>query len=314
MPVVDKRQPTSPLIYATLVLSLIALLASGISLFNGRGARNTDDVTSQQTLSTLQKTKLDRILRVAYSGFPPYTIVDPNEQNPNKRVSGICVDIINAIADRQIPPWNVEWHKITWESLRADMYRGSFDLFADAVYQTIPRAAEFAFTEPFSYFGVAVAVVRHDETRFLKFEDLAQPGIKVSLAEGWTSTEYARKHLPPENLAIKPVGDDPNIQFQDVMSGRADAALQDAPTVIQFVRAHPRQVKALWLDRPPLRVAASFMTRQGPDNAELLHFISTCLKIMQVDGTIDEIDAKWQGYGEYLDPSFKTGAGLRDTE
>jgi polar amino acid transport system substrate-binding protein len=249
------------------------------------------------------------VLKAGYSGFKPYTIIDPNERDPNKKVTGFCVDLINEMAARQSPPWTIEWQPTTFESLKADMESGRFDVFADAVYQTVPRAAEFGFTDPFGYFGVAVALVRKDDSRFNKFSDLDRSDITIALAEGWTSTEYARRVLKKPKLKMVSVGDDPFIQLQDVIAGRADVALQDVPTVYQFAKAHSNEVKALWLDNPQTRVPAGFMTRHG--EWDLISFLNTSLRALQADGTIEELDRKWSALNEFPAPATRLGLGLR---
>ena len=168
-------------------------------------------------------------------------------------MTGFCADMIKEIATRESPPWKVEWHKVTFESLRADMESGRFDVFADAVYMEVPRTADFGFTIPFSYFGVAVALVRRDEERFRRFEDLDRENIAIALAEGWTSTQYAHRHLLKPKFKLIIVGDDPFVQLHEVAAGRADVALQDIPTVLQYAPRRPSQVKALWVNDPPTR-------------------------------------------------------------
>lgn len=299
----------SPLVYVSLVISLAALILASFTIF--RNSRQV--VVPKETgvrVSSLEQSKRDHKLRVGYGPFPPYVIVNPNELDDNKRVSGFCVDMINEIAARQVPPWKIEWHKVSWEALRADMYSGKFDVLPNAIYQTVPRASEFLFSVPFTYVGVGVAVVRSDETRFQTFEDLNKPGVTVSLAEGWTATEYARQHLDRERLLIKPVGDDVNAQLNDLLASRADVVLQDVPTALSYRNAHPKEVRLLWLDRPPMRVAASFITRI--DDIEMMTFLNTAIQILQADGTIDLLDRKWKGMGEYPAIPFKVGAGLRE--
>jgi ABC-type amino acid transport substrate-binding protein len=260
-----------------------------------------------QSESVLARTKRTKVLRVGYSGFRPYTIIDVNA-DPNRRVSGFCADMVNEIASRQTPPWSVEWHQVTFETLKADMESGRFDVFADAVYQTIPRASEFGMTIPYSYFGVAAALVRKDDNRFSKFADLDQPNITIALAEGWTSTEYARAHLKLPKLQVVAVADDPFIQLQQVIAGKADVALQDVPTILQFARAHPKEVKALWVNDPPTRVPAGFMTRQN--EIEFLRFLDASIGILQADGTISRLDEKWKALSEFPAPTYTKGAGL----
>jgi ABC-type amino acid transport substrate-binding protein len=298
--------PRSPLAYAALALSIAALM---LAVFATWRASRAEAPGATQPESTFAKIKRERLLRVGYGPFPPYTIINANEQDPSKRVSGFCVDMINEIARRQEPPWKVEWQPLAWEALRAEMYSGRFDLLPNAIYQTVPRASEFLFSEPFTYVGVAVAIVKADENRIKEFADLNKPGITVSLAEGWTATEYARQQLAPERLLVKPVGDDLNAQLNDLLSGRADAVLQDVPTALSYRAAHPNAVKILWLENPPIRAAASFITRW--EDAELMAFLNTAIRVLQDDGTIVRLDSKWKGMGEYPAPTFKPGAGLR---
>lgn len=301
----DRRSPLA------LIALIIAILALAVGLFcvlrSGKATSSTNGTPPQE--SSLARAKREHKLKVGYGPFPPYVIIDPNIQDDNKKVSGFCVDIINEIASRQDPPWQVEWHKVSWEALRADMYSGKFDVLPNAIYQTLPRASEFGFTEPFTYVGVGVGIVRANETRIQTFADLNKPGITVSLAEGWTATEYARKHLDKERLLVKPIGDDLNAQLNDLLSGRADVVLQDAPTALSYRAAHPNEVKLLWLDNPPIRAAASFITRF--EDEEMLRFMNTALRVLQDDGTIDRLDKKWKGMGEYPAPQFRPGAGLQ---
>lgn len=305
-----KKESKTTIQYVILFFAVVAIVLSLIAVFE-KSPKEASKI-DQKKESSFDRAKREKKLRVGYAGFPPYTITNPNISDPNMRVTGFCVDMVSEIAKRQVPPWEVEWQKASWESLRADMYSGKFDVLAEGIYQTIPRATDFYFTDPFSYFGVAVAVVRIDETRFKKFVDLDRDDIVISLPEGWTSTEYARKNLKKPKLNVIPVGDDININFMEVINRRADVALQDVPTVVQFVNQHSDQVKALWLDNPPLRVAAGFATRVG--DIEMIQFLNSCIRILKADGTLSFLDKKWKGMGEYEAIPFKTGVGIKNVK
>ena len=306
---VELQHPASrrpPWIDASIAISITALAIAILALWRTASVRPP---TSRVPETSLERTKRERVLRVGYGAFPPYTIVNLNETDPHKRVTGFCVDMIEQMAARQNPPWRVEWHQVSWETLRADMYSGKFDVLPNAIYQTLPRASEFLFSIPFTYVGVGVAVVRSNEQRIRTFTDLNEAGITVSLAEGWTATEYAREHLDPRRLLIKPVGEDINAQLNDLLSGRADAVLQDVPTALSWRAAHPRTVKILWLDRPPMLLPASFITRF--DDTEMMNFLNTAIRVLQADGTIQRLDERWKGMGEYPATTFSPGSGLR---
>ena len=191
-----------------LTLSVLSLLISGaLFIQRPRGPIQPNDSGNQRE-TTLQGINKTGILRVGYGGFPPYTIIDPKESDPTKRVKGFSVDLVDEIAQRCSPPLKVEWHNFSWETMKADMLSGKFDLIADPVFQTIPRAMDFGLSDPYSYFGIAVAVVRKDDNRFKIFSDLDREDITIALAEGWTSSEYARKNLSKPKFKSVSVGGD----------------------------------------------------------------------------------------------------------
>src|ERR1700692_1967537 len=78
-----------------------------------------------------QHAKQTGVLRVGYGGFPPYTIINPNEPDPSKRVTGFCVDLVNAIAARLVPPMKVEWQQFSWDTMKADLATDRFDFIGD---------------------------------------------------------------------------------------------------------------------------------------------------------------------------------------
>lgn len=218
--------------------------------------------------------------------------------------------MIEEIAKRHEPPLKLEWHQLHWETMRADMLSGKFDLLVDAVYQTVQRASDFGLSEPFSYFGVACGLVRKDDNRFKTFQDLDRDDVTIAVAVGWTSTEFAKRHLKKPKWIDVVVGESPFVQFDEVLNGRADVALQDVPTLVQYAHAHKNKVKVLWLDKPPTMVAGGFATRL--EDRDLLDFINAGIRILKVDGTIRRIDEKWKGLGYYEKVDLVPGTGLTE--
>ncbi len=310
MPLNEQYDSGTPswLPYAALVLAGISICLSLFILMRPAPAVNAPTAGTQRAEGALERIKKTQTMRVGYGGFPPYTIVDPRESDPNKRVSGFTVDMVNEIAKRYVPPLKVEWYNLNWDTFRADMLSGKFDFLADAVYDTIPKAADFGMTEPFSYFGIAAAVVKKTDNRFRTFQELDRSDITVALAQGWTSTEYAQQHLSKPKFKMVTVGKDAYVQLDDVLFGRADVALNDIPTVVQYVRAHSDKVKALWVDAPPSSVPASFVTRR--EDSELLALLNVSIRIMKVDGTLEVLDKKWKSLGYFEKLVLVPGAGL----
>lgn len=292
----------------TVVLATAALLLAAFAVIKKPAPIDGSAVAVHSQENALQRIQKTGIIRVGYGGFPPYTVLDLNNPDPNQRVKGFSIDLVEEIAKRSTPPLKVEWHKLNWETLKRDVDSGVFDFVADPVFQTIPRAADFELSEPYSYFGIAVAVVRKDDNRFRDFQDLDRPDITIALAAGWTSSEFAEKHLTKPKFERVSVEESAFTQLDYVTTGRADVALNDVPTVAQYVREHSDKVKALWLETPPSSVAGGFLTRKG--ETQLRDFLNASTRILQADGALLLLDKKWKTYGFFDAPARVPGAGL----
>lgn len=300
-PYIDRR-PFHVALIALGVAVLALVIATTIAL---RGGGKGSVAPSASRFDRIVKSGT---MRVGFGGYPPYTLYDSRESDPARRVQGFSVDLVEEIAKRSSPPLRVEWHQFSWDTLKADIDADRFDFVAEPVFETIPRARDFAFGEPYSYFGIAAAVVRIGETRFQNFEDLDRAGITIALAEGYTSSEYARQHLSKPTFKSIPVSGDAFNQLDEVTLGRADAALNDVPTVVQYVRAHKDRVKALWVDKPPSTVPGAFLLRK--EDVALKAFLNSAIRIVVADKTLDRIDGKWRTFGFFPQLTLQPGRGL----
>lgn len=304
---------TTPSNHRLPVVALIfAIAASVLALVSALRGTPSGSEAPRNAETTLARIKRTGVLRVGYGGFPPYTIVNVNDNSPGKGVTGFVVDIVEEMAKRHNPPLKVEWHYFNWATLRPEMASGNFDLLADGLFQTVPLASAYLLSEPFSYFGIGCALVRSDDTRFSDFEDLDRSDITIAVAVGWLSTDYAKQRLINPMFKDIVVEESPTAQMDEVIHGRADVAINDVPSVLAYARAHPGKVKALWVDHPPAVVAGGFATRM--QDRDLMNFINVCIRILEVDGTIARIDSKWGGMGYYYRPRLVPGAGLTGGE
>jgi len=292
----------------SLFVPLLLVAFFSLPSLTGCGSRHASNQGTAME-SALDRIKREKVLRVGYGGFPPYTIIDTKETDPDKRVKGFAADLVDEIANRSVPKMKVEWHIISWDTLATDMRSRKFDFIADPVYVTVPKALEFTYTEPYSYFGIALGLVRKDETRFQKFSDLDRNDITLATAEGWVSTDYAREHLSKPHFKTIPVGGDSFVQLDDVLMGRADIALQDSPSVVQYAKAHADKVKILWLEHPPSVVPGGFMVRR--EDTDLKDFLDICMRLLKADGTIAKLDKKWKTYGYFEKRDLVPAAGLQ---
>lgn len=266
-----------------LVLSIAAILTS---LYFWVLKNNTVNVSIGNTIpGILENIDESGILHAGYGVYPPYTIEDPN----TKEVSGFSIDLINHISKEL--NCKVEWHRINWNTMSADLKRGAFDVIADPIFQTIPRAREFSFTEPYAYFADGIAVVKKGENRFSKFADLDRDDITIVVGQGWASEAFVNANLTkPEILSVQTSSDLLQV-FNEIITGRADIAIADGADAERFVKEHSNEVKALWLDDPPAYMPAGFALR--PSDNEGAEFFTVCLRNLKSTGVLNGLAKKY---------------------
>lgn len=267
-------------------LSVLALLLSAIAFF--RGGSNSTAGASQGLLDRVERTGE---LHAGYGVYPPYTMEDPN----SKAVAGFSVEVIEQIG-RELK-CKVVWHRLNWNTMSADLKRGEYDVIADPIFQTIPRAREFAFTAPYALFGDGIAVVRKDESRFTTFESLDREGVTIAVGQGWASETLVKTRFSRPKVVSVQTGTDLLQLFNEVVAGRADVAIADVASAKRFVDEHPGAVKALWVDSPPTAMPAGFALR--PDDRRGAEFLTVCLRNLQSTGVLDALARK---HGAVLDP------------
>ncbi len=225
-------------------------------------------------------------LHAGYGVYPPYTMENPN----TKAVSGFSVEVIEQIGKEL--KCKVVWHRLNWNTMSADLKRGEYDVIADPIFQTIPRAREFAFTSPYAFFGDGIAVVRKDDARFTTFESLDREGITIAVGQGWASETLVKTSFTKPTIVSVQTSTDLLQLFNEVVAGRADVAVADAADAKRFVDEHPDSVKALWVENPPAAMPAGFALR--PDDQNGAAFLTVCLRNLRSTGVLDALARKYE--------------------
>lgn len=264
------------------LLSTAACVLSVIAIF--RPYSNTPSARVVENRGLLDRIDRSGELHAAYGVYPPYTQEDPN----TKDVNGFSVDVLEQIGKDL--KCKVVWHRLNWNTMSADLKRGEYDVIADPIFQTIPRAREFAFTEPYAYFADGIGVIRQAENRFTDFDSLDQPGVTIAVGQGWASETLVKSKFTKATIKSVQTGTDLLQVFNDVVSGRADVAVADGADAERFVKEHPTTVKALWLDRPPARMPAGFALR--PTDRAGADFLTVCLRNLHATGVLDALARK----------------------
>src|SRR5437867_3728489 len=64
--------------------------------------------------SVLDKVKAERVLRVGFSGYPPFLNIDPNSKQPT---DGFSVELIQGILHEWDPGLKIEWVPTNWTNV-----------------------------------------------------------------------------------------------------------------------------------------------------------------------------------------------------
>ena len=264
----------------------IATVAGALSLLSiSIKPQTTQTISSTQTLTLLDRINKTGELAAGYGVYPPYTQEDPN----TRQVSGYSVEIIEQIC-RELH-CKVVWHRFNWDTMSADLKRGEFDVIADPIFETIPRAREFAFSASYASFADGIAVVKIDDDRFTSFDDLDRPDVTIAVGQGWASETLVKARFTKAKIDSVQTATDLLQVFNELVSGRADVVVADGADAQRFVKEHSDKFKALWLDNPPAFMPAAFALR--PDDTKGAAFLTVVLHNLQSTGVLEGLARKY---------------------
>jgi len=266
------------------IIMITILVATVLGLFRTVPAKTKELPTFDKIMET------DK-LALCYMTWPPSIIKDPNTGD----LSGFIIDIVNEIAKES--NLEVSYVESTWGGFSADLNTGKCDAAIAGVYPTIGRSTNVAFTEPFFYSGNSVAA-RTDETRFKKFEDLNQEGIKIAVIQGEYVHIYAKRYLPKATLVVLEKSSDLTMSLVAVTSGKADVALSTSETIASYTKRHP-EIKDLFPNKPFATTPASWAVRK--EDQALLNFLDNALRYLKATGFLEATIKEYQPEGMYLE-------------
>lgn len=273
---------------ATLALAIAALLLAGWTFVRSLAPLPTPFVQaiSPADRSPFLKAMNAGTIAVGYGGYPPYTIEDPR----TGAVSGLNVDLMNEITSQL--KVKLVWKKFNWSTMSADMKRGEIDVIADPIFETIPRAREFAFTEPYAYVPTGIGIVRTGGKKIPSFDDLNSPTIKIAVGQGFAEETLLRARASNADIIAVATGSDTAAAANLVLSGRADIAIVTLSDAKRFLAANPDRLEALWIDKPPAYMAAGFALQFGDELGA--SFLNVAIRNLKYTGTISSLARRYQ--------------------
>ena len=181
-------------------------------------------------------------LRVGTTGdYAPFTY-----RTAEGTLAGIDIDLAEAFAESL--GFKLEWVETSWPTLTSDLQRGAFDLALSGISRTLARAAVpgSSFSEPYHRGGKAPIIRCEDQTRFITWDAIDQPGVRAVVNPGGTNEAFARSRYQHASLRVH---EDNRTIFQEIAEGRADVMVTDLIEVQLWAGRDSRLCPALGAER-----------------------------------------------------------------
>jgi polar amino acid transport system substrate-binding protein len=272
-----------------LTATVILICLVGASLLVYACARrydqqNTNSAVSQPSAtSVVDKIPKDHVLHAAYVVYPPFVTKDAN----TGKVGGYFIDLMNEIAAHG--NFRITYEEAKWGTMVAGLEGRRYDLVVSGIFPTIPRSLSVAFARPVMYIGLS-GVVSAKNTHQWTLSDLQQPGLRVAVVNGEVGDEYRKQYLPNAKATVLDSADISRAAAE-VAAGRADVALAESITMVQFAAANP-SVRTVFVDQPLQVFGSTLMLRRG--DPDWLNFLNTAIDFEEQSGFLRQLDAKYK--------------------
>jgi len=226
----------------------------------------------------LDAIKAAGVIKIGTEGtYAPFTYHDKD----NKLV-GFDVEIGEAVAQKLgVKPEFVEGK---WDGLIAGLDSNRYDAVINQVGITEERQKKFNFSNPYIVSKVVLIVSDKDDT-IKDFADLKDKKSAQSL-----TSNYGKLAKDAGAELVATDGFDQSIQL--VLTGRADATLNDSLSFLDFKKQKPDAPVKVVAEKENAD-ASGIIVRKGDD--DLVAALNKALDEIKADGTYDKISQKYFG-------------------
>ncbi|MFZ2620765.1 MAG: transporter substrate-binding domain-containing protein [Alphaproteobacteria bacterium] len=234
------------------------------------------------------------VLRCGYGLWPHAMERDVN----TGKMSGIIVEITEALAASL--NLKVEWaSEVDWGQIPTALDTQKIDMHCAGLWADPGKARGMAFSDPI-FFSKVSAIARADDTRFdNNMAAMNKPEIKTPFGDGEINLEIAMHDIPLATRVPKASVNGDQGLLQDVAFGRADVTFSNSSEVMVFNANNPdKQLKVVPLPKPVRLFANTYGL--GKDEHTLRNMLNVALHVLQENGQLDKILAKYKGKGAEL--------------
>ncbi len=181
----------------------------------------------------------------------------------------------------------VEFVPTDWKTLVAGVTSGQYHITGSAsVSPARAKAAGYSI----SYFSLATVplTLKENADRFGSWEDLNNADVSVAATLGTTQETQVKEYFPN---AVHRIVEAPARDFQEVLSGRADANITSNVEANKLVAQYDQlMIVPVTEGRSPTPIA---MLMPQADQV-WINYVNTWITLKQEQGFFDELGMKWQ--------------------
>lgn len=237
--------------------------------------------------------------------FPPF-----NMTKPDGTLYGFEMDMLAEIGKRA--GFEYELISQAWDGMIQGLIDGKYDAVVDSVTITDKRLEVVDFSLPYTTGGSTFAVMTESGLElpgggtFVNLDDETATEAAITelaaLLNGKTvgvhvstiQSDFLDKYLAPRGVTIRTYPNGPDV-YQDLSNGRLDVAMASTTNIAAFLEKNAETAKATGpaFSGGVMGNGAAFVVQKG--NVELAEKISSALKSMSQDGTLEALSNKWFG-------------------
>jgi polar amino acid transport system substrate-binding protein len=261
--------------------TLLALLIV-LSVIGGIAGHALAGKLQQQLVqeSTVEQVIKRGNLRVGMSTFVPWAMKDKTG-----KLIGFEIDVARQLAlDMGV---KIEFVPTKWAGIVPALLTGKFDVIIGGMSIRPDRNLKVNFTIPYDYAGQSIVANKKMAAGFTRLANFNRPNVIIAARLGSTAADAAKKFMPK---AQKKLFDDEAQVIQEVVNGRAHAAVASAPLpAFQAIR-YPDQlflpVKETFTKEP-----IGFALRKG--DFDTLNYFNNWIRVVEAKGWLAERKHYW---------------------
>ncbi len=261
------------IVFKTLPVLIILMLMTG-PLMAGQ--------IQQQLIqeSVVEKVMQKGVLRIGMDTFVPWAMRDKTGQ-----LIGFEIDVATRLAaDMGV---KVEFVPTKWSGIIPALLTGKFDVIIGGMGIIPSRNLKVNFTQPYDYSGMSLVASKKLAAGFKTLEDFNQPDVVLAVKLGSTSVMAAKKYIPKATL--RQFDGEAQI-FQEVINGKAHAAVASAPTPAFQAIEYPDTLflpfKETFTKEP-----IGFAVRKG--DSDSLNYFNNWIQYVTAEGWLAERKDYW---------------------